>query len=297
MRLDCCHWCHPSRLSYGAWCSALLVLLLALLLFLADLGKGKALNRALNSIVPAMEIHRVPCAQWVSQQPVVVLALGQSNAGNHGSPSDGEANPVGLPVAITDGVHCVMAVDPLPGSTGQGGSIWLRLSRRLTSISPQRLWVFSVMGVDSSSMSDWTDEGSPLRHRLEQRLASLRKQGLAPDLVLWQQGEADARLRSSAESYTQGLEQLKVILDRAGSSAPLLVGLSTVCRSIPNAAIRGAIRAKVRTDERFKLGPDTDSLRGERFRSDGCHFSARGLMRSALRWARAIEHHFPQGFP
>jgi hypothetical protein len=76
--------------------------------------------------------------------------------------------------------------------------------------------------------------------------------------------------------------------DVAGSSAPVLLARSTVCRSAPNAAIREAAMDAVWTDKRFRLGPDTDALIGVANRQDGCHLSGAGLDEAAALWAQAI---------
>jgi hypothetical protein len=61
-----------------------------------------------------------------------------------------------------------------------------------------------------------------------------------------------------------------------------------VCRTEPNARIRGAIEEKVGSDRRFKLGPDTDYDIHEGLRIKNCHFSAEGIDRAAQLWARSI---------
>ena len=39
------------------------------------------------------------------------------------------------------------------------------------------------------------------------------------------------------------------------------------------------------TNDRFKVGPDTDALTNIIMRFDGCHFSTAGLDRAAQLWA------------
>lgn len=58
----------------------------------------------------------VPCVEVAATQPLVLLALGQSNAGNHGALPSHAAESVTL---IAEG-KCIRATDPLPGGTGQG---------------------------------------------------------------------------------------------------------------------------------------------------------------------------------
>lgn len=260
---------------------------LALLLWPSDPGnrdRDQSLRLQLEAIVPVESAHAVACAPLAARHPVVILALGQSNAANHGTKSSTADAPI--PLIAQD--HCTMATDPLPGSTGSGGSIWLRLSHLLTRQAPDRPWVMSVMGIDATSIGDWTQQNSPLRHRLRQQISTMQAMGFAPQLVLWQQGEADARLGTSSKAYREGLEQLAAILDDAGLNAPILMARSTVCRSAPDGRIRSAMELQAQENSRFLLGPDTDTLTGTGLRSDGCHFSSDGLDRAAQLWAASI---------
>ena len=226
----------------------------------------------------------VSCADVVAGHPLVLLALGQSNAANHGSLDKRGAEPVAL---VAEG-KCVRAADPLAGGTGEGGSIWQRLPAALREQQGARPIVLSVLGVDASSIDEWTSRGSPLRQRLVEQIASLLRLGLRPDFVLWQQGEADSRAGTSTADYAERLDRLAAIVDEAGAKAPIILARSTICRSAPNDSIRTAIAAKASADHHFRLGPDTDVLAGEGFRRDGCHFTSDGLDSAAKMWAVSI---------
>lgn len=149
-----------------------------------------ALEAKLGQVARLGGEQRVSCASIAAQRPVVVLAIGQSNAANHGVLARGAAQPV---VLMAEG-QCVLAVDPLPGGTGRGASTWQRLPQYFSRLEPQRPLVLAVMGVDATSIEDWVGENSPLGARLENQVKSMRALDLMPHLILWQQGEADARL-------------------------------------------------------------------------------------------------------
>lgn len=241
------------------------------------------LRSRLDQIVRVDGQQLVSCAAIAAERPVVVLALGQSNAGNHGA-----ANLDGPPILLLAEGKCVLATDPLPGGTGLGGSIWSRLPGHWSALQVRRKLVVSVLGVDATSIEDWTSQRSPLPKRLSRQLQSMKAVDLMPHAVLWQQGETDARRETSAAAYTEGLNKLAAILDQAGSRVPIVMARSTVCRSAPNATIRAAMQAQAARDARFVLGPDTDQLLGVDLRADGCHFSVGGLDRAAQLWAEAI---------
>lgn len=243
-----------------------------------------ALEAKLAQIARVGGERRVSCASIAAQRPVVVLAIGQSNAANHGVLARGAAQPV---VLVAEG-QCILAVDPLPGGTGRGASIWQRLPQYFARLEPHRPLVLAVMGVDATSIEDWVGQKSPLGARLESQVKSMQALDLLPNVILWQQGEADARLGTAASAYGTGLGKLAKILDQAGSSAPIVMARSTVCRSSPYAPVRYAIEAKAAGNPRFWLGPDTDTLLGADLRPDGCHFSALGLDRASQLWADRI---------
>lgn len=258
----------------------LAILALWLLNPLSARGRGE-LRTKLDQLVPIGNQPVLACDGIAAQRPIVILALGQSNAANLGA----SAPSGGPPITLTADGKCFMAVDPLPGSSGDGGSIWYRLAHRLSALGLQRPIVISAMGVDATSIDDWTATQSPLRERLVRQLKSMQAAGLAPELILWQQGEADARAATTEQAYSAGLDTLAVILAQAGSQAPIFLARSTVCRSGPNTAVRAAIEAKAQSNGRFRLGPDTDALGGADLRRDGCHFSLQGLDRAAQLWA------------
>ncbi|MBL8471207.1 MAG: hypothetical protein JNM98_05350 [Rhodocyclaceae bacterium] len=226
--------------------------------------------------------RRVDCAGLAAQRPLVLLALGQSNAGNHGSLA--AALP---PVYLVSAGQCVLAADPLPGATGRGGSIWQRLPAALSERGWARPVVLSVLAVDATTLDDWTHPQSPLGAQLAEHVRSLNGLRLAPDFVLWQQGEADAKAGTEAAAYAARLDGLAVLLRDAGSTAPIFLARSTVCRSPPAAAIRASIEGAVAQRAQFRLGPDIDVL-GAELRHDGCHLAAAGLDRAAQAWAEVI---------
>jgi lysophospholipase L1-like esterase len=229
-------------------------------------------------------LKAIDCAALSTQNPLVILALGQSNAGNHGEPASGNNTPVPM---VADG-QCVLAADPLPGGTGDGGSIWHALPQELQALGLNRPVVLSVIGIDATTLADWTRRNSPLRQRLVARVQTMSRLGLAPSAILWQQGEADAREGTSTTAYAAGLDALANTLQSAGAFAPVFLALSTVCRSTPHKGIRAALASKPMVDARFKPGPDTDMLAGKAMRHDGCHFSAQGQARAARIWAEYL---------
>ena len=71
-------------------------------------------------------------------------------------------------------------------------------------------------------------------------------------------------------------------------SAPMVVGVSTLCRNFnANPELTEGIRNVVSNSRDVLAGPSTDDL-GWRFRYDGCHFSQEGQEIVASRWANFL---------
>ncbi|MBL8484387.1 MAG: hypothetical protein JNJ60_19475 [Rhodocyclaceae bacterium] len=243
-----------------------------------------SLAARMAQIQPVRDAPRLDCAALAAQKPLVLLALGQSNGGNHGVLENLALPPVPL---FADGI-CVAADDPLPGATGSGGSIWRRLPAALAERGWSRPVLISVLAVDSSSIAEWTRADGALAAMLARRVQSMHAQGLAPQLILWQQGEADAKAGTTAADYGLGLDRLAAMLQANGNAAPIVLARSTLCRSVAQPELRSAIAARAAADARFRLGPDTDSLAAAAYRHDACHLSAAGLARAAQMWAEVI---------
>ena len=246
--------------------------------------QNASLNDRLASLQPTLPSARQDCAVHLSEHPLVLLVLGQSNAGNHGEPSHG-GSPV---VHVMNAGACATTTDPLPGATGHDGSVWSLLPAALAARGVGRRVLLQVLAVEGTTVEDWVRDGSPLRKRLQQTLAANGAAGITPGLVLWQLGEADARANTSASRYVQGLKDVATMLHGNDVDAPVMLALSTVCRTAPHLALREATQDLPRQDRRFVAGPDTDATASRR---DNCHFDLAGRQQAAAAWATTIARH------
>ena len=243
----------------------------------------QSLEFRMAGIVSSRGKTEIACETVVAGKPVVLLALGQSNAANHGT-RDGPSPEV----TLIDDERCVIAGDPLPGGTGDGGSIWSRLPGQMRAAGLKRPVVLSVLAVDATTIADWTAADSPLVARLKRRIDTLRALGAQPTLILWQQGEADAKRGTSEMDYLASLQALDRNLTAFGVGAPVLLARSTSCRSRPDERIRRALDQAIALNSRFGQGPDTDALPEQTMRRDSCHLNADGLGAAAALWAPIV---------
>jgi hypothetical protein len=227
-----------------------------------------------------------PCAP-AGAQPLVLLILGQSNAGNHGAEEEAPTAEVPPSVLVFDGRGCTLVTDPLPGATGRHRSIWSGLPAQLVELGLRQPVVLALLAVDSTGIDDWTRATSPLRLRLAGLMRQLLAAGLAPGLVLWQQGEADALLGTSRSAYAESFEALRALVRNAGIEAPFLIAKSTRCGAADGRAVRAAVDDLLAVHGDLRRGPDTDHLTRES-RVNGCHFSSEGLRAASVLWAQTI---------
>jgi hypothetical protein len=254
------------------------------------------LERRLIAVAPWPASGARPCPWQASGRagpdavpPLVLLVFGQSNAGNHG----GESVPMPAQgwshrVTVTDGARCWRVADPLPGGTGRAQSIWSRLEAALAAEGVRREVVVWLLAVDSTRLVEWTQAEGPLHAVFMERLR--RASGVPIDLVLWQQGESDARAGISADAYATAWARWLQQVRAAGVEAPVMPALSTRCRNPSGAPVREALSALPRQWPGVVPGPDTDQLAGP-MRERDCHFTPQGLDEAAKLWARAIKLH------
>jgi hypothetical protein len=279
--------------------AGVVLVVLLLLATAAATWAWRRASRAADGLSQRLATERGPgtaqamdCSPLLEQSPIVLLALGQSNAGNHGQ----QAVAGQPPLVVFHRGRCWLAQDPLPGGTGAGGSLWWPLISHLRAQAPARPIVLAVLAVDASSSAEWTAEGSPLRARLAVVAGELVQARLVPQWVLWQQGEADARAGVTTRRYRDNLLQLQSHLGASGIHAPIVMAKSTVCRSVPSLPIRQAVDDLVASRRGFEAGPDTDTLvdrapastHSPALRHDGCHFTALGLQKAAQLWAPVL---------
>lgn len=229
------------------------------------------------------DISRIDCPLNVDSHALRIFVLGQSNAANHGEPIPSTVST--RPATFFHNGACYQTTGPAPGATGQGGNPWVLLGPALQSTTGRPV-VFSVLAVDATRVRDWVEPGK-LRDNLLKTIADQRQHGFVPDLVLWQQGEADAKAGTTGAKYRRQFGELVALLRAQGVTAPIAVALSTRCRNDGSQPVRLALQAASVADATIRIGPDTDTLNNN-YRLDDCHYSVAGLQSVAGEWASAI---------
>ena len=229
-------------------------------------------------------------AQLLLASPRVFLCFGQSNAANHGL---GSYTP-------KRGVFCFnqmdssfyAASDPLPGATGNGGSVWGRFGDALIHNPSPAPVVIATIAFGGSYIADWSP-GGPLNRRLIFAIQRMLRSKLQISAMLWWQGEAEANLSEmKRERYKSRFLALVRQVRDAGIGSPFFVARSTLCATEIHPydnrnEIRSAQAELVDRALGIFSGPDTDQI-GLDGRFDGCHFNEAGLASAARLWADVI---------
>lgn len=228
----------------------------------------------------------VACREFVGKKPLVLLVLGQSNVANGAL---GEYVPLHRVGNFFDG-QCFVARNPLLGASGERASVVLDFADAAVNQGLYDSALIINLAKQGSSVYNWARHGD-LRPLLVHALGQLKEQGLAVNLVLYHQGEADCFVAMEGWRYAQGLHNLFDDLRRMGITAPIIVSPvsrhkeldcpdtdPTACSKIcPE--IRQAQADIVDPAQGIFAGPDTDTAVPERF--DGYHMTDDGRRRFA----------------
>jgi hypothetical protein len=220
----------------------------------------------------------------------IILTFGQSNAANLGDGPYAAKKEVYV-YNIFD-CEYYRAIDPLPGATNNGGSVWSRLGDRLVEADMYRSVLFIPIAYGGSFITEWAPGGVHYR-RLQFATQRMHAGGLVPDVLCWHQGEAEANHTDmTADEYRRHFLAMLNAIRGADIMAPIYVATATLCadQSHPkknHEAIRTAQRELVSLKDNILPGPDTDMI-GIEHRWDGCHFAASGLDLAADAWLKAF---------
>ena len=162
-----------------------------------------------------------PCTP-VSGKTAIIVVHGQSNAANYGSARYTAREAVDNFDPATG--KCFAAADPLLGTDGAGGSFATRLGDILIEAGRYDRVIIVPLALGSSSISFLNNEGARL---ITNGISKLKAAGLTPTHILFQQGETDARLTTTAEQYASLLHQLVKLFRAAGFDAPFYLSRST----------------------------------------------------------------------
>jgi len=175
------------------------------------------------------------------------------------------------------------------GTDGMGGSFATHLGDMLVQSGRYDRVILVPIARGGASLSYLNDEGAELTTN---GIAKLKAAGLTPTHILFQQGERDALMTTTAEQYAALLHQLVKRFRAAGFEAPFYVSRSAKCdyaKPTNIAAVRAGQLAAVDAALNIHRGPDTDTIGNEGRSPDGCHMNEIGTIANAALWAAYIK--------
>jgi hypothetical protein len=231
-----------------------------------------------------------PCQTDDGTKTLVVITLGQSNAANSGAVKFTPVHRV-LNFNLYDG-RCYLAADPLLGASNNGGNFATRLGDILISLGFADRVVLAPIAMAGSRVEQWAYEGV-FNNRIRTLIRRLYDAKLAPDYILWHQGEANLESYDiGGRQYRKNLLEVVSTFRQYGIAAPFFIALATRCGPPhPNPGfLRSGQQSAVNAQIGTFLGPDTDLI-GLEHRFDECHMRESGLELHARAWADAIANH------
>ena len=229
---------------------------------------------------------KVSCEKILSSRTMVALVFGQSNSANS---SPDRYVPKKNVYVFYEG-KCYTAVDPLPGTSGTGGSVWSRLGDKLIEAGLYDNVLFVAVGVGGMPMRRWKPDGD-LYPRVLDAIASLNSKGIKLTHMLWHQGESDNGEHTKKDDYKAMFMAMVEDIRKHGVDAPIYVAVATRCGAQPvGYEIQQAQRELVNTTLKIFPGAYSDEILSIDDRHDACHFTASGLEKHAVLWLNAIKY-------
>lgn len=200
--------------------------------------------------------------------PLHILAIGQSNLANHcGTPRKSGTGEVLFAGRL------MRLCDPVPGGTGEDGSVWTRVSPLLAEKRPDRILRLALVARGGTSVAEWAPGGACF-NALEARLAA--GDALNARMIVFQQGEKDTLLETTAEDYEARFRALHDALTARLGLLPWIICRASYRFGVTSASVIAAQNKLVATLPQAYAGPALDRL-GRSFRQDDTHFNDEGL--------------------
>jgi hypothetical protein len=220
----------------------------------------------------------------------VILALGQSNAGNHAARKS--ASAYGDKVVNFFHGRCAIAQSPLLGASGDGGEQWTALANELVARGLYERVVIVPAAIAGSTAGQWSNGN--LTAVLDDVIDSLHG-AYVPTAILWHQGEADLWAGTSQYRYQADMRSIVGHIRASGLPAPFYVAVASRCTDHfvkwgPENPIAHAQRGLADAMLDIQVGADADRLLQGRDRYDDCHLSETGVAKMARAWTAALDH-------
>ncbi len=242
---------------------------------------------------------------------IQIAYFGQSNSANSVTPKSSAPPPSNLFQYNWKSGRCYRYREPLLGADGFGGNTITPAAIDLATKYPGPVTIIPF-GVSRTSVLQWAFGHLAIQQHVA--LAQIRKSGLSPTIVLWHQGETDAKLHRlllrilttfphttqwksllislGQHAYNHGLQ---TVINRSRNYFPRShfgIALATRCQNDLWPPIRQAQIEAAGNNQRAFISADSDRIFGSSLRYDGCHFSNSGAKALSQEYVAAITRIF-----
>ena len=229
---------------------------------------------------------KVSCEKILGSRTMVALTFGQSNSANS---SPDKYTPKHDVYVFYHG-NCYKGMDPLPGASGSGGSVWPHLGDKLIEAGLYDKVLFIAAGVGGTPMKRWQPSGD-LYPRVLDAIKSLDSKKIKITHIFWHQGEADNGMHTTSAEYKKMFMAMVEDIRKHGVDAPVYVAVATRCGAMPPGyEIQIAQRELVNPALKIFAGAYSDEILSIDDRPDSCHFTGSGLDKHATLWLNAIKY-------
>lgn len=228
----------------------------------------------------------------IAERTAIIITVGQSLQGNTVSalytPSHAKVQNFDI---YNGGLYT--AVDPLLSADtntinfSNVGNVAGRIGDKLIDGNRYDRVILVPIAIGGTSAAQWATNAA-LLSRITVTARRLATAGYTATFVLWEQGQADVSLGTTALAYTASVQTVKANFVAAGITAPMLVALSTVIANSSNATIRSGQSGAVSVPLNIGVGPDIDTYASSTYRYDGIHMNATGADAQATAWVASI---------
>ena len=219
-----------------------------------------------------------------SSRTVVLLLIGQSNAGNHQQGM--HFSDYGDKVVNYANSKCYIASSPLLGASGIDGESWTLLGNKMIAAGLADRVILIPAAIGGSTVGRWS-AGGDLNHVLYDAIDG----HYVITYILWHQGESDWIGGTSEKNYRDKFMSLIYSIRGAGSNAPIFVSVASVYgRRERHNPITMAQNSLPSVKNKIYFGVNTDELILSDDRFDGCHFNASGQEKFANAWVDILEN-------
>lgn len=240
-----------------------------------------------NDNIDSMTIsgkEQIDCGWIAKQDPIVILAMGQSLIGNSNGSVPWEQK-INRNVYEHWGTRCYKASEPLYGGADVHRSFVFKLAD-LIARGSRRDVVINLAAVGGASIDRFLPGGDVHRIWTDQ-IKNAKSVGLSTTLVLWEHGQAN--VDDDQQKYKAAVLSVFDELKKDwGVSAPIFVAQDSLLASRSNPETL-KIQREIAALQGNLLGPNIDLIS---FRIDGTHMDDQGLEVQAAMWFQTIAAYF-----